>query len=500
MHNKPFTERLFATMLGLYPPAFRAEFGEEMHEAFADAMTDAAQHGAGSLIRLMLHELAEWPGALVREHWGDVRRRKELHMTEVVSSFAGAGGGPGNGTPSLPGSWKDTWRAGLPHCLVMVFASLAIFLQNAPFMADEHGIGAFISVITTILIWGILLVTFGRTFWTAHKEGWPGWSASWFGYLFVLVAAPVIIFLQETPFATARGLDQFFFAGILPLVLTGFFYFLVRKDWIKTLLVAAPFAILLWMPVLEFVPNPIRNPLNVWMFVVIAGVSMAIVRAGDWRKGAWLIMAGSLLVGLPVAYARTYHPVYPGWTSDLATPLNLAELGLTTLFWSGMLIFGPVLLGVLRREGHPIGGQGKVGYRMMIGGFALNLAGNVLLLQTQILHRLNAGWHTVFFWMILLGFVLLFFGGVTLASAAWYSDKPANRGKVVGLSLLMLGFPITFMFPLFYSHRWTLFAPIPAGIFVQTNIPEILPYGLGLAWLLASGWFVTQISMDKTRS
>ena len=489
----------YSHLLTLYPPAFRSEFGEEMQEAFADAMTDAAQRGTVSLMRLIAHELVEWPGALLREHWGDLRRRKEFYMTEMVSSFAGAGGTPGNGSQT-PGSWKDAWRAGLPHWLVALFASFAMFLQNVPFMADEHGMGAFISGTVTVLIWIILLVTLGRSFWAAYKEGWPGWSASWFGYLFVLVASPVIIVLQDTPYATTRGLDQFFTFGLLPLVLTGLLYFLVRKDWIKTLMVATPFAIVLWMPVLEFVPNPIRYPLNLWMLVATAGVSMAIVRTGSWQKGMWLILGGSVLVGLPITYARTFHAVFPEWRTDLSTPLDMANLFLTTLFWSGLLTVGPMLLGVLRRESHKTGGQGILGCRMMFGGFALNLAGNVFLVQAQMLHRLSAGWYTVFSWTIFIGVVLLFFGGVILSSAAWYLGQSSHRGRVVWLSVLMLGFPVTLMFPLLYAGRGFLFFPLPGGFFMQNNVPESLPYGLGLVWLLVSGWFVTRMFMDKTKS
>jgi len=466
--------------------------------AFSDAMMDAARGGKLSLIQLVLHELADWPGALMREYWGDIHRRKEAPMTEMVSSLAGGGGVPGNAPQ--PGSWKDTWRAGVPHLLLMSLATFSMFLENAPFMADEHGMGTFIAGTITVLFWIILLSTFGRSFWTARKEGWPGWSASWFGYLFVLVTAPVILYLQDSPFATARGWDQFYFAAVLPLILVGLLYILVRKDWIKALLVATPFAIMLWWPVLEFVPNPIRNPLNLWMLAIVAGVSMGIVWMGNWQKGIWLIMGGSLLVGLPVAYARTYHVVYPGWTSDLATPLDMANLGINTLFWSGMLIIGPVLLGVLRRVGQEIGSQGKFRYRIMIAGLFLNLTGSIFLLQSRLSYVYRGRWETTLALLILAGFILLFFGAVSLGSAAWFTNENQNRWPPILLSALSFGFPVVFLFPLLYIRRWSLPSAIPVGFFLENNVPESLPYGLGLIWLLVIGWFVSRIIPEMTKT
>lgn len=487
---------VYRESLKLYPERFRAEFGEEMELAFSDAVSEAAQGGRTSLIQLVLHELAHWPGTFLREHWAEAqRRRKEMHMTEMVSSLAGGGGMSGNVPRS--GSWRNTWRAGFPHLLVMGLAAVSMFLQNAPFLADEHGPGMFISGTLVVLFWIVLLGALGRSLWTAHKEGWPDWTASWYGYLFVALVSPLIIILQDSAFATSRGLDQVYFFTVIPLALVGLLYGLVRKDRMKTLLVITPFAILLWMPVLEFVPTPIRNPLTLWMITMVAGVSMGIVRVGSWRKGMWLILGGSVLVGLPIAYAQTFHAVFPDFHIDISTPLEMANLFLTTLFWSFSLIFGPMMLGVLRLAGPQMGNVGRRGTRILLAGLALNLVGSIFLLQTRLGRSVMMAWQMPLSILLVVGFFVMVWGSFELARGSLSSEAPDRR--VPWLSLLALGFPLTWLFPLMYTQQWVIyFSPLPVGFFLKYQIPESWPYGIGVVWLLGIGWMIAQKPINQT--
>jgi hypothetical protein len=79
-------------------------------------------------------------------------------------------------------------------------------------------------------------------------------------------------------------------------------------------------------------------------------------------------------------------------------------------------------------------------------------------------------------------------GGVKLVRAA---SGENNARRVSWLAVLTLGLPVTWMFPLLYTQKWVLPSFLPVGFFLENNIPESLPYGLGLAWLLMIGWLTT---------
>lgn len=62
------SERLFRRLLGLYPAAFRAEYGEPMAQLFADQRRDALRAGRGGLAWLWLDTLADLLVTAAREH------------------------------------------------------------------------------------------------------------------------------------------------------------------------------------------------------------------------------------------------------------------------------------------------------------------------------------------------------------------------------------------------------------------------------------------------
>lgn len=490
---------LYSMLLKGYPTAFRREYGAEMQETFAEASKTASLEGGGALFRLMLHELAEWPGVLLREHWHEFqRRRKEVLMTEMVSSLAG--GVNGNGGPSQTGSWQEAWRAGFPHGLLFCIAAVAMGLQNFPILQEETGIGQTLAILTVILFWVIVIGAIGRSLWVAYRAHWPGWAASWYGYVFVLIAVPVLGALQNSDTATRGGWDQMVFGGIFPLILIAWLYWLVRKDGVKALLMATPFAIVLWLPVGEFVPGSIRNPLNLWMFAVVAGVAVMVMRVG-WRKGLWGAALGSLLVGLPISYARTFYAIGP---DGQVMQGNWAEMGnmlASTLFWSLSLIFGPLMLGVLREAGQRLGGRGRLGAQILLAGGAVNLLGTLFLLQLRVARftmNFMGGWQLPLSIVSLIGLAGMVIGAVILVRAVAASKTVAASENVPSrlswLVLLALGFPITWMFPLMYTRDYILYrSPLPVGFFERYPAPEWIVYGASLVWLLGVGWMVAKI-------
>jgi serine/threonine protein kinase len=69
-YSQPRTlhERIYRILLGLYPAAFREEYGPLMVQLFRDMCRDARRSGTGGLVRLWLHTLFDLIRSALREH------------------------------------------------------------------------------------------------------------------------------------------------------------------------------------------------------------------------------------------------------------------------------------------------------------------------------------------------------------------------------------------------------------------------------------------------
>jgi hypothetical protein len=72
----PLLTRLYALLQRLYPRRFRAEFADEMLAVFAAAVMEAAAHGSAAVALVCWRELRDWPIALSREHWADLKQEE----------------------------------------------------------------------------------------------------------------------------------------------------------------------------------------------------------------------------------------------------------------------------------------------------------------------------------------------------------------------------------------------------------------------------------------
>ena len=68
--------RVYRVLLAFYPSEFRAEFGEEMQDVFATALTQVQPPGGEQPWRLFWREIRDWPGSVLQEHLR--ARRKEM--------------------------------------------------------------------------------------------------------------------------------------------------------------------------------------------------------------------------------------------------------------------------------------------------------------------------------------------------------------------------------------------------------------------------------------
>ncbi len=445
-----FVVSLYTWLLKMYPSRFRADFEAEMQTVFANVASKAARRGAMPLARACLRELRDLPASLVREHWHALRT-KGVAMNET----------------SQPGAWKDAALAGLPHLLVATLALLPL--------------GTFKNGSTVYPVWlPILPVFIVAALVLAWRRGWPRWAASWYVYLAMIV----LLLPQIALFA-------------VPLIIVGWLYWITGRDRIKGLLTATPLMLLFWSPILEFVEPAIHNSILLGMVLLAAVLAVVIVRLNNVRIGLWLTLDASLLTGLLAAYARTYWHNLPPEYSEPPTLAALAERFAPQLLVGSALVIGPLLFWGLGKIGKRSGRVGMWGYRLALGGLALNLFGNLgyyLGYFWQIITNIGPGtlWFNI---VVYLGLFLCLVGALWLGVAARRSKVPLDRASLALLVLIPSALPLMWMLLL---PIWFGFRILPAGLsFALYNLGDIYKYevyAVGLIWLLLSGWLVTRLS------
>ena len=446
MPSTRFIIRYYALILRLYPRRFQAEFAAEMQTVFANVASEAARRGAMSLARACLRELRDLPASLVREHW-DALRTKGVAMNEI----------------SQPGSWPDAALAGLPHLLVVALALLPLgTVQNRSTVYP-----VFLFILPFFILAALAL---------AWRRGWPRWSASWYVYVGIVV----ILLPQRALFA-------------VPLIFAGWLYGITRQDQIKGLLIATPLMLLFWSPVLEFVEPTIHNSIQLGMVLLAAALAVAIVRLNNVRIGLWLALDASLLTGLLAAYARTYWHNLPPEYSEPPTLAALAGRFAPQMLVGSALVIGPLLFWGLGEIGKRSGRAGMSGYRLALGGLALNLFG-ILGYYWQIAAIVGPGkeWFNS---VVYLGLFLCLAGALWLGVAARRSKVPLDLASLILLALVPSALPLMWMLLL---PIWFGFRILPAGLSVALyalgNIYEYEVYAVGLVWLLLGVWLVTRLS------
>lgn len=152
--------RIYRVLLAFYPSQFRAEFGQEMQDVFATALTEVQQPGGERPWRLLLREIRGWPGSVLREHLR--ARRKEMASNRFVEE-----------QPLLRMEWLAALTIFLLPLVVPVFGILAATGNSLPKWMDTA---------VLVLFLGALLLAFGL----AIIKGLPRWSLSYLGFVLML--------------------------------------------------------------------------------------------------------------------------------------------------------------------------------------------------------------------------------------------------------------------------------------------------------------------------
>lgn len=339
--------RLYALLIRLYPPSFRAEFADEMQVVFTEAMAEAAERGKLPLAVVCWREMRDWPITLVRECCFSFKhRRKDVKMSaEIQRDILGEKAGL---TQTAQTPWRDAVLAGLPHLLVTLFAGVsqvAYGLLPGYIFDRLTGFFAVFGVAFFILAGGVVLY--------AWRHGWPLWTASWYGYgawLVLIALVPLGLLNEKLGIIEAWKFNNALILGGIGLMGLGYLW-LVRRDWLQGLLAALFFMpMMVLMMTIEFVHPQIEGLVFVVSGLLAALASGAIVCLRSWQVGVWLVFGINLLAGAAISYVSVYQIDIPAQYFS-PTPSAVVTRLTAYLLLSLALVAGPFLLWALWRLG-----------------------------------------------------------------------------------------------------------------------------------------------------
>jgi len=454
-----------------------------MSTVFASQVADAAGRGVRWLLVVCLREVRDAPRVLLCEHWREARRKgQEVSMRGWIRTRHARD----DLTADLvvgPGSWRDAALAGLPHLLLALATGAPGLLRTLCGVSARVtwlyvlGIGLGVICVGTVVT---LLVV-------AWRQGWPRWSASVYGYLLLMVLAPVGLLLQEWNTPIRDLLTSAFWSVAFPLSAAALLLAVGHWDRVRGLLTALPLAVFLWLPVLEFVSSPVRDAANLGAWLLVALATAAIIRLGDGKARVWLTVSVCLGVGLAYSYARTYHNQIPPQYAREPTISGMLGLFLPHFLSSCTLLVGPLLVGALGLEGRA---EDRLAYLVAICGLWLDLAGNLAAFWWYASGR----WSTIHpTWGDLVSGVPAYLGVAMYTIAVLVLVVKARRRSLhrnassVLLALVLLVLPAMSVLPMLYGLR-SIPRYWPLGLSLLNDVPKGLVGAIGVAWLLVSGW------------
>ena len=392
------------------------------------------------------------------------------------------------GTPFLPlrkGTWGESFWAGLPHLLFALFFVISRGVTTT-------GLAALSETILVLLLFAGLLVTIYYTW----RDRWPAWSASWYGYVGL-----VILLFSILPYQDWAGIAKQIFVtlrfALVVLTIAVLLYWLSRRNPIEGLLMTMPVIILHWFPVMEFIPNSIRLWLTFWLFLLSALTAITITRLNDIRKAVWLMLGASVLSGLPIAYARTYWHNIPEGHFSPPTIGQMAELFALPWLASGALVLGPILGWGVWNLGRKHGSAGRLSALLMIFGMGINLighfshwwvSGHQAYLNALGISAVYRPSETTALSLVSGGLAMVLVGAFALVARSWRQNKLLS----IPLILVPLALPLVAMISTYFSYYI-----IPAGFsFEFARLRETdkhLIFFLGSLWVVMSGWMVPRL-------
>jgi len=160
----------YRLLLKVYPPAYRAEFGNEMYNTFIEGVEEARSQGR--LSRFILRELRDAPKSLANAYWDGwtMKLQSGIQILQDVASTSDL--------PPAPPDGRDSWRQALLELSLFVTTALLLIAVTYFDSADAgwQRNTEFLGRVITPLTLPFLLLGLAR--------GLPRWAYPFGGLLF----------------------------------------------------------------------------------------------------------------------------------------------------------------------------------------------------------------------------------------------------------------------------------------------------------------------------
>ena len=414
-----------------------------------------------------------------------------------------------------PISWKEAALAGTSALIFPVAFLLPALLYRLLPPTSQN----VFNLISALLDFGLLVV---GVIW-AWKSGWPRWSGGWIAWGWVVLLVPPGLLLQSWGQPIGYALSQLYFRVVLFTALALLLYRLMRKDPIKGILAAFVLINLFWLPHLEYVPEVRKGVVLSVTWLVIALVSVLIMKLGRVSAAVGLALLATFLVAFPYTYAANYLRVYSSDApaSIIAHQADFADISnyfAPTLVGCFALLLGPLLASELWKLSKGSGKAGRIGFFLAFSGLFLSLIGNLAAMwffengkfalwvqaipgsgwgsRADFLYFLNRLSPVFFTGLAYFGIALYIIGSLWVVFASRRVLGIPTLSVSILLVLIPILLPVLAMYP-----AWFGLVEVPPQVPFGFLHPERFRYPaylIGLFILGVAGWLATQLSQRET--
>ncbi|MDL1909889.1 hypothetical protein FBQ81_04215 [Chloroflexi bacterium CFX6] len=337
---------LYRLLLNVYPPAYRAQFADEMSSTFTEGAEEASSQG--TLGGFVARELRDTPKALVNAYW-DGWMMKLQNGIRILQDIAST-----SDLPPAPPDGRDSWRRAFGELSIFVIAALLLVLGTyAPFVEmspgwqrDPEFLGKVIVPLTLPFL--LLGLARGLPRWAypfggllAGYQSFVSYQSGVWLFLFIMVLAFLALAIAEVVTNPQRSL--------LPLPLRRIGQS-ISVDWTRL-----SFGMFGAMPLILLMAFDDAHANNRTPYLALSALGMVVSALIYCRSRTASAQIAALLTGLTLA-------IWSAWMDKIAFAgglmgwVTLPSTGSEEMFWLlkfwlqwGALIVSPILLALMGR-------------------------------------------------------------------------------------------------------------------------------------------------------
>jgi len=180
--------RLYASLLRLYPPAYRQELGAEMETVFHQVAVDAERSGWLSLLFVCWRELRDLPGSLAEAHRSHPHGGFSMKTPNYTRWF-GDPQSPPNEVEPRP--WREVFL-GVSFFILFILLLISDIWSRYDYLPsiNQKAFGTTILIISLVLLLGFLVLGVVRKF--------PDWSLSYVGFAISMLSAMALLTINNS--------------------------------------------------------------------------------------------------------------------------------------------------------------------------------------------------------------------------------------------------------------------------------------------------------------